>query len=78
MFARSRSPEISQKVLRRVSRCSTDELTLWAEQIILSLHPSYRRWQNHAEPEMLVEARLGSEALHAILEELCQRNGYGK
>ena len=73
MFARNRAPEISQKVLRRVSRCRTDELTLWAEQTTVAVHHSYRSWQTQSDPYMLEEARLGAAALHAILEELSLR-----
>ena len=62
------------RVQRRVSTLPTGELLAWSDQIIYSVGRNLSAWQKSQHPASLDEARLGAEALHAIVDTLTERS----
>ena len=73
MFGIERKPSPA-KIVKRVRKSSTEDLPLWADQVLVSIYQSFRSWQNGAGTEMLEEAVMGSEALREIMLEIQKRN----
>ena len=63
----------SEKVAKRVAKIPTGELEMWADQSIYELGRCLSSYQSTREQFYLDEARQGSEALHAVVEELHKR-----
>lgn len=61
------------KVQRRVKSLPTAELLSWSDQIIYSIGRNLSAWQKSQHEASLAEARMGAEALHAILDTLNER-----
>jgi hypothetical protein len=61
------------KVQKRVSMLPTAELLTWTDQIMFSVGRNLSAWQKSQNPYSLEEARVGAEALHAILDALNER-----
>ena len=62
------------RVQRRVATLPTPELLAWSDQIIYSIGRNLSAWQKSQHPATLDEARLGAEALHAIMDTLSERS----
>jgi hypothetical protein len=63
----------SEKVSKRVSRIPTSELEQWADQSLYELGRCLSSYGKSREDFYLNEARIGAEALHAVVEELHSR-----
>jgi hypothetical protein len=61
------------KVQRRVKTLPMAELLTWTDQIMYSVGRNLSAWQKSQNSFSLEEARVGAEALHAILETLSER-----
>lgn len=61
------------KVEKRVAKLPTAELLTWSDQIMYSVGRNLSVWQKSQDNYSLEEARLGAEALHAIMEALTER-----
>lgn len=61
------------KVEKRVAKLPTAELLTWSDQIMYSVGRNLSIWQKSQDNYSLEEARLGAEALHAIMEALTER-----
>jgi hypothetical protein len=62
------------KIEKRVARLSTPELLTWSDQVMYSIGRNLSNWQKSEAAFSLEEARVGAEALHAILETLKERH----
>lgn len=63
-----------EKVARRVSRIPTPELTAWAEQSLNEVGRLVFAFQRTSEISYIEEALTGTEALHAVVNELYVRS----
>jgi hypothetical protein len=61
------------KIERRVSSLSNSELLGWTDQIMFTLGRNLSAWAKSGNEYTLEEARVGAEALHAILDTLSKR-----
>lgn len=61
------------KVQKRVNSIPTAELVTWTDQIMYSVGRNLSNWQKSQNTFSLEEARVGAEALHAILDALSER-----
>lgn len=61
------------KVQRRVQSLPNSELLGWTDQVLYSIGRNLSAWQKSQNKASLDEARLGAEALHAILDKLYER-----
>jgi hypothetical protein len=61
------------KIERRVATMSTSELLGWTDQIMFTVGRNLTAWVKSQNEYTLEEARVGAEALHAILETLSKR-----
>ena len=61
------------KLEKRVASLDTAELIRWVDQTLFTIGKNVVSWDRSGEPEMLAEAELGAEALHAVIKELVKR-----
>jgi hypothetical protein len=61
------------KIERRVASMSTSELLGWTDQIMFTVGRNLSAWVKSQNEYTLEEARVGAEALHAILDTLSKR-----
>ena len=61
------------KVQKRVKTLPMAELLTWTDQIMYSVGRNLSAWQKSQNAFSLEEARVGAEALHAILDTLSER-----
>ena len=61
------------KVQRRVQSLPTSELIGWTDQIMFTVGRNLSAWMKSQNAATLEEARVGAEALHAILDTLSER-----
>jgi hypothetical protein len=61
------------RVQKRVASLPTAELLSWTDQIIYSIGRNLSSWQKSQSEFSLEEARVGAEALHAIVDALSER-----
>jgi hypothetical protein len=61
------------KVQKRVKTLPMAELLTWTDQIMYSVGRNLSAWQKSQNSFSLEEARVGAEALHAILDTLSER-----
>jgi hypothetical protein len=62
-----------EKIARRVSRISTYDLTVWADQSLYELGRLLTIYERNHTKEALKELVTGAEAFHAVIEELNKR-----
>lgn len=62
-----------EKLAKRVSKIPTSELEMWVEQSIIEISKCMSYYSRKRDSVYIEEATLGSEALHAVLEELKNR-----
>lgn len=72
---RSKQPKPS-RITRRVRKATTDDLPLWADQVLVSTYQAFRSWQTTGNSAMLSEAEMGAEALVEVIREIKRRKGY--
>lgn len=72
---RRQAKRANSKIVRRVRKIATDDLMLWADQVMVSTYQAFRSWQNTSDSDMLSEAVMGSEALREVMLEIQRRNG---
>jgi hypothetical protein len=63
----------SEKVAKRVSKIPTAELEMWIENSIYEVGRCMSGYSKSRELFYLEEARIGGEAIHAVVEELYKR-----
>jgi len=63
----------SEKVAKRVAKIPTGELEMWIDQSLFEIGKCMSGYQRSRDKFYLEEARQGSEALHAVVEELYKR-----
>jgi hypothetical protein len=68
----------SEKVAKRVAKIPTLDLEMWAEQAIYDIGRCLSSYQKHRDDIYLNEALVGSEALHAVINELGYRTSKPK
>lgn len=71
------------RMYQRIQRLPTEELIRWAESAIVGVGRAFSDWQMSANPaiDSLNEARMGTAALQAVLNELDSRRtaeGWGR
>lgn len=62
-----------EKIAKRVSIIPSSDLEMWADQALYDLGRCLSSYQKNKEKVFLDEARMGAEALHAVVEELYKR-----
>jgi len=62
-----------EKVAKRVSRIPTAELEMWAEQALIEISKCLSGYSKKRDQVYIDEALKGSEALHAVVDELHRR-----
>ena len=62
------------RVQKRVNSLPTPELLTWTDQIMYSVGRNLSSWQKTQNSFSLEEARVGAEALHAIMDALSDRS----
>jgi hypothetical protein len=63
-----------EKLEKRVSRIPTAELEMWIDQSIYEIGRCLSGYTKSRDIFYLEEARVGAEALHAVVEELYKRS----
>jgi len=63
----------SEKIVRRVKRIPTSDLTVWADQTVYELSRLLGIYERLRTPEAMKELLLSAEALHAVIDELDKR-----
>ena len=64
----------SEKVSKRVAKIPTAELEMWIDQAIYDVGRCMSMYSKYREQVYLDEALTGSEALHAVVNELYVRH----
>jgi hypothetical protein len=62
-----------EKIARRVSKLSTLDLNIWADQLLYDIGRSLSNASRHQTEENLNQLNTETEALHAIVHELNKR-----
>jgi len=71
---RKKAEREKSKVEKRVAKLPTPDLVSWAEQALYGIGRSLSSWQRAPEQhEWLEEARMGAEALNAVMAEISSR-----
>jgi hypothetical protein len=73
IFKKKTETKTKTKVEKRVSTLSTAELLTWTDQVLYSVGRNVSAWQKSQDKYSLEEARMGAEALHAIMNALTER-----
>ena len=73
IFKKKTETKTKTKVEKRVSTLSTAELLTWTDQVLYSVGRNVSVWQKSQDNYSLEEARMGAEALHAIMNALTER-----
>ena len=73
IFKKKTETKTKTKVEKRVSTLSTAELITWTDQVLYSVGRNVSAWQKSQDKYSLEEARMGAEALHAIMNALTER-----
>lgn len=73
MFRRSREERAKSKVEKRAASLPTSELVGWSESSVYSVSRNLSVWQRNQDPFYLEEAKIGAEALTAIINTLYER-----
>jgi len=74
---RRKSNKIEQEktqVEKRVANLPTEDLTKWAEQALYGIGRNMSDWVKSSETLYIEEAKLGAEALLAVMSELKNRS----
>lgn len=62
-----------EKILKRVKKIPTGELTLWIDQAMYDLGRCINQFEKTRDANTLKEALTGAEAIHAVVDELYSR-----
>lgn len=62
------------RIEKRLGSLDTSELVRWVDQTLFIIGKNVISWDRTGEAEMLSEAELGAEALHAVIKELIKRS----
>ena len=74
---RRKSNKVEQEktqVEKRVANLPTEDLTKWAEQALYGIGRNMSDWVKSSETLYIEEAKLGAEALLAVMSELKNRS----
>ena len=74
IFKKKTETKTKTKVEKRVATLSTAELLTWTDQVLYSVGRNVSVWQKSQDNYSLEEARMGAEALHAIMNALTERS----
>jgi hypothetical protein len=64
----------SDKILRRVSKVPTADLTTWVDQALTETYKAVSKYQKNEDEVYLEEMLMGAEAIHCLVVELRKRN----
>ena len=78
MFRRNRNERVKSRIEKRASRLPTDELLGWSENAVYSTSRNLSAWQRDPQAAYLEEARLGAEALMAIIKTIHERTTHSE
>ena len=73
---RRKSNKVEQEktqVEKRIAKLPSDDLTKWADQALYGIGRNMSDWTKTVDPTYLDEAKLGAEALVAVMTELQKR-----
>ncbi len=76
IFSKDKAPwtkPFSEKIAKRVSRIPTSELEMWIDQSLYEIGRCMSLYAKTRETAYLTEALTGSEALHAVVDQLHKR-----
>lgn len=62
-----------EKILKRVKKIPTGELTLWVDQAMYDLGRCITQFEKTRDTNTLKDALTGAEAIHAVVDELYSR-----
>lgn len=62
-----------EKILKRVKKIPTGELTLWIDQAMFDLGRCITQFEKTRDVNILKEGLTGAEAIHAVVDELYSR-----
>jgi hypothetical protein len=74
MFKKTPAAKEKSKIEKRVETLPTTELLAWSETTLYSVSRNLSTWQSGKEKFYLNEAKLGAEALLAVLTTLSERH----
>lgn len=74
MFKKTKAEREKSKIEKRVETLPTSELIGWSENTLYSISRNLSAWQTSKDPFYLKEAKLGSEALLAVVNTLSERS----
>jgi hypothetical protein len=74
MFKKSKAEKEKSKIEKRVETLPTAELVGWSETTLYSVSRNLSSWQSSKDPFYLKEAKLGAEALLAVVNTLSERS----
>lgn len=74
MFKKTAAAREKSKIEKRVETLPTAELVGWSETTLYSVSRNLSAWQSGKDKFYLNEAKLGAEALLAVLNTLSERH----
>jgi hypothetical protein len=63
----------SEKIAKRVSKISTNDLSVWADQSLYEIGRLLTNYERNRTDANMNELLMGAEALHAVIAELNKR-----
>ena len=78
MFKKKTTEDKELSALKtRVSKLPTADLSSWCDQALFGIGRSLSDWERYSNDDSLNEAKMGAEALVAVLEEIISRRSNG-
>lgn len=74
MFRKTKAAREKSKIEKRVETLPTAELVGWSETTLYSVSRNLTSWQSSKDSFYLKEAKLGAEALLAVINTLSERS----
>lgn len=74
MFRKTKAEREKSKIEKRVESLPTSELVGWSETTLYSISRNLSAWQREKNGFYLSEARVGAEALLAVIATLSERS----
>jgi len=74
MFKKTKAEREKSKLEKRVESLPTSELVGWSETTLYSISRNLSAWQREKNQFYLSEARVGAEALLAVIATLSERS----
>ena len=74
MFKKTKAEKEKSKIEKRVETMPTAELVGWSETTLYSVSRNLSSWQSSKDSFYINEAKLGAEALLAVINTLSERS----